>query len=90
MPQRALNRPPHPNKPPPPPPTQTWEQQTTRRGFTIQLELEAPLTKRQLKCRRNKDSKLNKKFKNLEAEINNLKSQMDYLKDKNNQSIREH
>ena len=38
--------------------------------------------KRQLKRRRNKDSKLNKKFKNLEAEIDNLKSQMDSLKDK--------
>ena len=32
--------------------------------------------------RRNKDSKLNKKFKNLEKEIDNLKSQMDSLKDK--------
>ena len=41
---------------------------------------EAPLTKRQLKHRRNKDSKLNKKFKNLEKEIDNLKSQMDILK----------
>ena len=45
-------------------------------------ELEAPLTKRQLKHRRSKDSKLNKKFKSLEAEIDNLKSQIDYLKDK--------
>ena len=43
---------------------------------------EAPLTKRQLKHRRNKDSKLNKKFKNLEKEIDNLKSQIDFLKDK--------
>ena len=43
---------------------------------------EAPLTKRQLKRRRNKDSKLNKKFKNLEKEIDDLKSQMDSLKDK--------
>ena len=43
---------------------------------------EAPLTKRQLKCRRNKDSKQNKKFKKLEKEIDNLKSQMDSLKDK--------
>ena len=48
-----------------------------------QTELEeAPLTKRQLKHRRNKDSKPNKKFKNLEKEIDNLKSQMDSLKDK--------
>ena len=86
MPQRALNRPPHPNRPPPPPPgqsaTQTWELQTTGCGFATQPELEAPLTKRQLKHRRNKDSKLNKKFTNLEKEINNLKSQMDSLKDK--------
>ena len=54
-----------------------WEPQTT-----VQPELEDPLTKRQLKCRRNKDSKLAKKFKSLEAEIDNLKSQMDALKDK--------
>ena len=40
------------------------------------------LTKRQLKCRQNKDSKLAKKFKNLEAENNNLKSQMKELGDK--------
>ena len=38
--------------------------------------------KRQLKRRQNKDSKLNKEFKRLEADINNLKSQMDSLKDK--------
>ena len=68
MPQRELNRPPRPTRPPPPPPpTQTWELQT-------QLRLEAPLTNRQLKRRRNKDSKLNKKFKSLGAEINSLKS----------------
>ena len=34
------------------------------------------------KPRRNKDSKLAKKFVSLEAEIDNLKSQMDSLKDK--------
>ena len=80
MPQRALNRPPHPNRPLLPPPgqsrastTQTWEPIDDR----LRPELEALLTKRQLKHRRNKDSKLNKKFKNLEAEIDNLKSQMD-------------
>ena len=73
--QRALCQPPRPTGPPP---TQTWEQQTEAR----QPELEAPLTKRQLKHRRNKDSKLNKKFKNLQAEIDNFKSQMDSLKDK--------
>ena len=38
--------------------------------------------KRQLKHRRNKDSKLNKEFKRLEADIDNLKSQMDSLKAK--------
>ena len=42
-----------------------------------QPELEAPLTKRQLKRRRNKDSKLAKKFKSLDAEISNLKSQIE-------------
>ena len=47
-----------------------------------QPELEAPLTKRQLKHRQNRDSKLAKKFKRLEADIDNLKSQMDALKDK--------
>ena len=75
---------PHPNRPPPPPPpTQTWEPQPTGRGEARQPELEeAPLTKTQLKRRKNKDSKLNKKFKNLEKEINNLKYQMDSLKDK--------
>ena len=45
-------------------------------------ELEVPLTKRQLKHRRNKDSKLAKKFKNLVAEIDNLKSQMEELENK--------
>ena len=47
-----------------------------------QPELEAPLTKRQLKHRRNKDSKLAKKFVSLDAEISNLKSQMEALEDK--------
>ena len=72
--------------------TQTWELQTAERGegpggTTLcrarqpQFE-EALLTKRQLKHRRNKDSKLNKKFTNLEKEMDNLKSQMDSLKDK--------
>ena len=40
------------------------------------------LTKRQLKCRRNKDSKLAKEFAKLVADIDNLKSLMDSLKDK--------
>ena len=41
-----------------------------------------PLTKRQLKRRRNKNSKLNKKFENLSKEINNLKSQIEELENK--------
>ena len=52
----------------------TWEPQ--------QPELEAPLTKRQIKRRRNKDSKPAKKLKNLEKENNNLKSQIEELEDK--------
>ena len=47
-----------------------------------QPELEALLTKRQLKDRRNKDSELAKKFKSLDAEIGNLKSQMEKLENK--------
>ena len=61
----------------------TWEPQTeasTEWGPATQTE--EPLTKRQLKHRRNKDSKLNKEFMRLEADINNLKSQRDSLKDK--------
>ena len=71
MPQRALNRPPPSTRPPPgQSATQTWEPIDDR----LRPELEAPLTKRQLKHRRNKDSKLNKKFKNVETAIDNLKS----------------
>ena len=47
-----------------------------------ELEVPEPLTKRQLKHRRNKNSKLNKKFKNLSKEINNLKSQIEGLENK--------
>ena len=47
-----------------------------------ELEVPQPLTKRQLKCRRNKNSKLNKKFKNLSKEIDNLKSQIEELENK--------
>ena len=47
-----------------------------------ELEVPQPLTKRQLKRRRNKNSKLNKKFKNLSKEIDNLKSQIEGLEDK--------
>ena len=74
------NRPLWPKRAPLPPPTQTWEPIDDR---PRQPELgEAPLTKRQLKCMRNRNSKLAKKFKSLDAEISNLKSQMEALKDK--------
>ena len=69
-----------------PPRGATWEPQREPQGEAQtearQPELEAPLTKRQLKCRRNKDSKLAKKFKNLEKENDNLKFQMEALEDK--------
>ena len=42
----------------------------------------SPLTKRQLKRRRNKNSKLNKKLKNLSKGINNFKSQIEGLENK--------
>ena len=42
----------------------------------------SPLTKRQLNRRRNKNSKLNKKFKNLSKEIDNSKSQIEELENK--------
>ena len=57
-----------------PPQMSTWEPE--------QPELEVPLTKRQLKRRQNKDSKLAKKFESLDAEIGNLKSQMEELENK--------
>ena len=60
-----------------PPQMSTWEEEREPQ----QPELEA-LTKRQLKRRRNKDSKLAKKFKNLVAENDNLKSQMEELEDR--------
>ena len=79
-------------RPPPPPPQMsppgvpprgaTWELQREPQTEARQSELEAPLTKRQLKRRRNRDSKLAKKFKNLEKENDSLKSQMEPLKDK--------
>ena len=58
----------------------TWEP-IDERPRQHELE-EAPLTKRQLQHRQNKDSMLAKKFKRLEAKISNLKSQMESLKDK--------
>ena len=60
----------------------TWEPQREPQTEVRQPELKAPLTKRQLKCRQNKDSKRAKKFKNLEKENDNLKSQMEALEDK--------
>ena len=69
----------------------TWEPEHEQENEVRQSELEAgsrgtplyvPLTNRQLKRRRNKDSKIAKKFKNLEAENDNLKSQMEALEDK--------
>ena len=69
-----------PNRPPQMP---TWELECEQETEVRQHELEeAPLTKRPLKHRQNKDSKLAKKFKSLKAEIDNLKSQMGTLKDK--------
>ena len=60
----------------------TLELQREPQTEARQSELEAPITKRQLKRRRNRDSKLAKKFKNLEKENDNLKSQMEVLEDK--------
>ena len=68
--------------PSPPPQMSAWELQREPQTKVRQPELEAPLTKRQLKHKQNKDSKLTKKFKSLDAEISNLKSQMEALKDK--------
>ena len=65
-----------------PPRGATWELQREPQTEARQPELEAPLTKRQLKRRQNKDSKLAKKFISLDGEIDNLKSQMGALKDK--------
>ena len=65
-----------------PPQMSTWELQREPQTKVRQPELEAPLTKRQLKHKQNKDSKLAKKFVSLDAEISNLKSQMDTLKDR--------
>ena len=59
----------------------TWEPERKWENAVRQPKLEA-LTKRQLKHRQNKDSKLAKKFKNLEKKNDNLKSQMEELEDK--------
>ena len=63
-----------------PPQMSAWEPQREPQTEVRKPELE--LTERQLKLRRNKDSKLAKKFVSLDAEISNLKSQMGALKDK--------
>ena len=64
----------------------TWEPQREPQGEAQtearQPELEVPLTKRQLKRGQNKDSKLAKKFKSLDSEIDNLKSEMEELENK--------
>ena len=60
----------------------TWEPQREPQTNIRQSELEAPLTKRQLKHRRNWDYKLAKKFKYLEKDNDDLKSQMEALEDK--------
>ena len=65
-----------------PPRGATWELQRVPQTEARQSELEAPLTKRQLKHRQNSDSMLAKKFKNLKKENDNLKSQMEALEDK--------
>ena len=64
-----------------PPQISTWEPQSEPQTEARQPELETPLTKRQLKRRQNKDSKLAKKFVSLGAEIDNLKSQIEALED---------
>ena len=65
-----------------PPQMSTWELEHEQETKVRQPELEAPLMKRQLKHRQNRDSKVAKKFKSLDAEISNLRSQMEALKDK--------
>ena len=85
------NRPPQMSPSGAPPRGTTWEPQREPQTETRQPKLEAgapgtplhiPLTKKQLKHRRNKDSKLAKKVISLDAEIDNLKSQMEALENK--------
>ena len=62
---------------------QAHRQSPTGPSQTTQQPLqEIPPTKRQLKCRHAKDSKLAKCFVNLNSEINALKLQMEALKEK--------
>ena len=65
-----------------PPRGATWEPECELENEVRQPELEAPLTKRQLKHRQNKDSKISKKIKSIDADINNLKYQMEELENK--------
>ena len=91
--EHQAQRRPHPNRPPQmspsraPPRGATWESQREPQTEVRQpearfVELEAPLTKRQLKRKRNKDSKSTKKFFSLDADVNNLKYQMEELENK--------
>ena len=72
--EAQAQRPPQSRAPSPPQMSTCEPQREPQTEARRQPEVGAPLTKRQLNRRRNKDSKLAKKFKNLEEEINNLKS----------------
>ena len=58
------------------------EPSTREPELEVAQPLAVALTKKQLKRRRNRNSKLNKKFKNLSKEIDNLKSQIEGLENK--------
>ena len=58
------------------------EEPTQQPELEVRQPLAVALTKRQLKRRRNKNSKSNKKFKNLLKEIDNLKSKIEELENK--------
>ena len=68
----------------PAPPTHRRQEEPPTREPKLEVPqpLAVALTKRQLKHRRNRNSKLNKKFKNLSKEIDNFKSQIEGLQDK--------
>ena len=68
--------------PAPPAHRQQEEPPTREPELEVPQPLAVALTKRQLKRRRNKNSKLNKKLKNLSKEIDSLKSQIEGLEDK--------
>ena len=71
-PRGAIWEPEHEQEQPEGPLVPHWQDPALR-----STELEAPLMNRQLKHRKNKDSKIAKKFISLDAEISNLKSQME-------------